>query len=76
MESVINIGGRVEKDTADNLGRFISTVFKAGKDNGMEQATIVEALNLVGRITSANGATIANSNFIGEKHVHTEETED
>lgn len=70
METCINIGGHISKETAENLASCITTIFKAGKDNGMDQTTIVEALRLLQRVASADGATVSNSTIIGEQHSH------
>ncbi len=73
MENIITIGGRVDKQTADNLKDYIVAIFKAGKDSHMDQSTIVEAIHAVSKIASADHATISHSNFVGEKHIHLHE---
>jgi len=73
MENIITIGGRVDKQTADNLKDYIKTVFEAGKANQMDQSTIVEAIHAVARVASAEHATISGCNFVGEKNIHLHE---
>jgi len=70
MENIISIGGRIDKQTADNLKDYIVEVFKAGSEHNMDQSTIVEAIHAVSKIGTAEHTTITHSNFIGEKHVH------
>ena len=70
MENIIHIGGRVDKETSNNLKDYVIAVFKAGKEHHMDQSTIVEALHTISNVGSAEHATINGSNFIGEKHVH------
>ncbi|HDZ15580.1 hypothetical protein LCGC14_1792370 [marine sediment metagenome] len=72
MENIITIGGRVDKETADNLKDYMEGIFKAGRESGMDQSTIVEAIRAVSKVATADHATISNSNFIGEKHIHIE----
>ena len=70
MENIISIGGRIDKQTADNLKDYVVEIFKAGKESNMDQSTIVEAIHAVSKIAVADHATITNSHFIGEKHIH------
>ena len=76
MENIIHIGGRVDKETSNNLKDYVVTVFKAGKEHHMDQSTIVEALRTISNVGSAENATISGSNFIGEKHVHIDSDDD
>ena len=73
MENIVTIGGRIDKQTADNLTEYMVAIFKAGKENGMDQSTIVEAIHAVSKVATADYATITNSSFIGEKHIHLED---
>ena len=70
MENCVLIGGKIEKQTADNLIEYVQAVFKSGHETHMEQATIVEALNLLPQIVSVEGTSIANCVFTGEKHLN------
>lgn len=67
MENGIFVGGKVDKETAENLGEFVSTVFKSGKENGMDQSTIVAALGLVSKVITPEGTTISNCCFTSGK---------
>lgn len=63
MESLIYIGAKVDKETAKNLGGFVASVFKSGKDNGMDQSTIVVALGLASKIVTPSGVNMSDCNF-------------
>ena len=76
MENCLFIGTKVDKETAENMGVFVQMVFKAGVDNGMDQSTIVKALELGLRIGSADHTSVSNCVFTGEKHVHLSEEDD
>jgi fibronectin type 3 domain-containing protein len=73
MENIITIGGKVDKETADNLKDYMVAIFKAGKESGMDQSTIVEAIHAVSKVATTDHATITHSSFIGEKHIHIED---
>jgi hypothetical protein len=68
METAIKIGAEVSKESAKNLGDLISTIFKVGKQSGMEQATVCKALDLVNNTLSVNGTSINNCNINGDKN--------
>ena len=70
MENIITIGGKVDKETADNLKDYMIGIFKAGKEFGMDQSTVVEAIHAVSKVATADHATITNSHFIGEKNIY------
>lgn len=70
MDSSLFIGTKVDKNTADNMGGFVETVFKAGKDNNMEQATIVEALNIIAKAVSPKNVQVSHCEFLGEKIIN------
>jgi len=46
MENYINIGNKIEKSACDSIADFIDKVFSSGRINGMDQATIIKALEL------------------------------
>ena len=68
MESMIWIGGKVEKETAENLAGLVERVFKSGKENGMDQDTICEELGLIksvidSNVHSLNGCNLTNKTY-------------
>lgn len=70
MENIIYIGNKIDKDTSENLGNFVEQVFRAGKETGMDQSTIVSSLNLISSAITPENVSISNCNFIGEKNVN------
>ena len=62
MKTAIRIGG-MDKKTSKHLIDYVTSVFKFGQKYNMEQATIVEALNIFGKVSSADHASIMNCNF-------------
>ena len=75
MENIITIGGKVDKETAVSLKDYICAIFKSGKENQMEQSTIVEAIQAVAKVASSDHATISGCNFIGEKNIYIDDEE-
>jgi hypothetical protein len=63
MEQMLFIGSKVDEETAKNLAEFVSIVFKSGKDNGMDQSTIVSALGLVSSVVTPKNITISDCSF-------------
>ena len=76
MENCVFIGTKIEKETAENLGKLIEMAFKAGKENGMDQSTIVEALKIIKEIAPPEGVNISNSTFTGEKIINVDTGEE
>ena len=62
MKTAIRIGG-MDKKTAEHLRSYVKAVFKSGRKHGMDQSTIVEAINLFRKVSSADHASIENCNF-------------
>lgn len=75
MDQAIKIGNTIDKSSSENLKDLITTIFKVGYETHMEQNTIVEALNMVGRVTEVKNVTITNSVF-GDKTVNMEPVSD
>jgi len=65
MDTGIKIEANLDKDTSDNVKSMVEGIFKAGYDYHMDQATIVQALNVAKEISSVNHATIYGCSFNG-----------
>lgn len=63
MKNAINIGNNLNTDTISNVANMIATIFKAGQEAHMEQATIVAALELAGNLTRIENITIRDCEF-------------
>ena len=67
MESMVHIGGKVDKETSENLAGFVERVFKSGRENVMDQSTIVKALELASKIFPPEQVKVANCNFTNKE---------
>ena len=67
MENMIHVGAKIDKDTAENLASIIDAIFSSGRENVMDQSTIVEAVKMLGQVTEVKQVTITNSSFTNEK---------
>ena len=63
MESLIYVGGKFEKETAENLANFVDKVFTSGKTNNMDQSTIVAALGLPQKVVQPENVVITGCNL-------------
>lgn len=66
MNSVMQIGAKVDKEDVNNLAEGIERVFKSAFDNHMEQDTVVQALDIFARTFEVKNVTVTNSTFMGE----------
>jgi len=72
MENCVFIGTKIEKETMDNVAEFIERVFKAGKENFMDQDTVVQALEIFKCVVKTENVSLNNCCFVGEKTVNVE----
>lgn len=70
MESAVHVGNKIEKATAENLKEIIETILRVGHETRMEQDTIREAIQMVGRVVEVKQVTITGSTFTGDKIVN------
>lgn len=59
----INIEADICKDHVEAVAKAISTIFNDGKKNGVDQATIVEALNVLSKAAYIQGINITGCNL-------------
>jgi hypothetical protein len=81
----IHVGAKVDDEFAENLGSLVADIFKAGKEHGMDQSTIVEALNVIGKTIKVEYVNVSGANVsMNDTHpdapptfgVHTGEDDD
>lgn len=70
MENYIHVGNKVDKETSENLKDIITAIFKVGHENHIDQETMQEAINMIGKVAEVKQVTISNSVFNGDKTVH------
>lgn len=63
MDQLLKVGNDITKESSDNLKDLITTIFKSGYENRMEQSTIVTALQVISNITEIKQITISHCNF-------------
>ena len=66
MNSVMQIGAKVDKEDVNNLAEGIERIFNSGFENHMDQNTIIQALNIFSRTFEVKNVTVTNSKFVGE----------
>lgn len=71
-EATLKIGNSlVDSSTAiASVAEAIVAIFKAAKENGIEQVTIQHALETLGKISKIENVTVTNSVFKGDKTVN------
>lgn len=70
METAIKIGAEVSKASAENLAKVVERIFRSGYQTHMDQATIVKALDAMGKALSIENMTITGCNINGDKTVN------
>ena len=70
MDSTLHVGNKVDKETATNLAEIVKTIFEVGRKTGMDQSTIVDAIQMVGTVAEVKNVTITHSNFNGDKVIN------
>ena len=56
METMMHVGPKMDKESAEALTLLIERVFKSGRENGIDQETIRKALDMV-RLNGEMGST-------------------
>lgn len=73
MHSSIHVGNYVDETAAAHIKDIVKTIFESGKQNGMDQSTIVAAIEMVGKLIGEANATITRSTFSGNQIVSDKE---
>lgn len=66
---LIHIGSKIDKDTVKSIIDLISTIFKVGRQTGMDQDTIRLALRTVAESQHVTGTTLNGCNLTGDKTI-------
>jgi len=77
MKTGIRIGNKINKKSTKYLIEIISSVFKVGRETQMDQATIVKALDVIGKVSECNNTMVSHCNVheAGEKIVNMDNEE-
>ena len=75
METAINVGGKVEKETAELMTKAVVEIFKAGHEYHMDQETVRTALCQFSECVSIEGLTIEGATIIGDRTVNMDSKE-
>jgi len=64
---LLQVGGNMSKDTSKNMGDLITTIFKTGRQTGMDQETIRLALTSAFSSLEVTNTTVSGCVLTGEK---------
>ena len=67
MESMLYVGSKIEKDTANNAAAAITAILKSCYDTRMSEGVVLEALASLTRVLEVKNVTITGCNISNDQ---------